>query len=68
MFNLVVGTNRTGSISKKLSFFIEKIYQEENEKLNVIQLDTLPQELLSPKAFQEKPKSFLPISENFIKK
>ncbi|MCJ8344954.1 NAD(P)H-dependent oxidoreductase, partial [bacterium] len=60
MYTIISGTNRNNSKSLFLSKIIEKIYQEKNEEVNLIDLRDLPQSLFLPEAYDEKPKEFQP--------
>ena len=63
MMTLVVGTNRTGSSTRKVAAQIEEIYRELNAPLKVLDLTQLPPEIFHPGSYAEKPKSFAPFAD-----
>ena len=68
MITIIIGTNRekskTGIIGKQL----ETIYHQlkKNQKISLIDLSLLPQEVFSPNAYQEKPKLLMPFIEKVL--
>jgi len=67
MITLIVGTNRSGSNTRKVAAHIEGIYAELKVPLRVMDLAQMPQEIFSPASYAEKPKSFLPFAGGVLK-
>ncbi len=66
MITMIVGTNRPGSNTRKVASQLEEIYRELNTPLKVLDLANLPQEIISPSSYAEKPASFKPFSEGVL--
>jgi NAD(P)H-dependent FMN reductase len=62
MITLLVGTNRPGSNSRKVSALVEEIYAEIKVPLHVLDLTQLPPEIFAASSYAEKPKSFHPFA------
>jgi NAD(P)H-dependent FMN reductase len=58
MMTLIVGTNRPGSNSRKVSAVVEKIYAAQGVTLKILDLAQLPPEIFSPSSYAQKPASF----------
>jgi chromate reductase, NAD(P)H dehydrogenase (quinone) len=67
MITLIVGTNRPGSNTRKVSRHVEEIYAGSNVPLHVLDLTQLPQEIFSASSYAEKPKSFHPFADAVLK-
>lgn len=67
MMTLLIGTNRPGSNSRKVAVQIERIYQELNVPLAVVDLATLPLDVFLPTAYAEKPAAFAPFSDAVLR-
>jgi chromate reductase, NAD(P)H dehydrogenase (quinone) len=63
MIQLVVGTNRPGSNSRKVATQIESIYAGMKIPLGVIDLAQLPESVFRPSAYEEKPPAFRPFAD-----
>lgn len=63
MLTLVVGTNRPGSSSRKVSREIERIYAGLDVPVHVLDLQDLPAEVFHPSSYAAKPPSFTPFAE-----
>jgi chromate reductase, NAD(P)H dehydrogenase (quinone) len=63
MITLIVGTNRPGSNTRKVTAQLEEIYAELKVPLNVLDLAKLPPEIFAPTSYAEKPKSFQPFTD-----
>jgi chromate reductase, NAD(P)H dehydrogenase (quinone) len=60
-FTIISGTNRPGSNTRRIANFTESLLREKVKKgdtISLLDLCDLPQEIFSPKAYAEKPKSF----------
>lgn len=56
---IVVGTNRAGSMSKKVSLYLSEKYQAEGCSVHIVDLSKLPAELMTPDIYgNPKPDSF----------
>jgi chromate reductase len=63
MICLISGTNRPGSTTLKVTKIFEKIYQNAGASTHLINLEDLPLEAFSPKAYSEKPASLKPFTD-----
>lgn len=66
MMTLLVGTNRPGSNTRKISREIEGIYERLAVPLTVLDLAYLPHEIFLPSSYGEKPDAFRPFSEGIL--
>lgn len=66
MINLIVGTNRPGSNTRKVSMQVEEIYRKLGVLLNVLDLADLPQEVYLPSAYSVKPAAFKKFSDAVV--
>jgi len=58
---LISATNRLGSMTRRLTSFVEKLIKENlapSDKLNILDLMELPSEIFGPQSYSEKPASF----------
>ena len=55
MITIIVGTNRTGSVSAQVAAFVAKVYDELGINNSVLDITELPPETFSPNAYVEKP-------------
>ena len=67
MLNLLVGTNRPGSNTRKVAAEIEAIYKDLGVQLGVIDLAKLPPEIFQPTAYAEKPSAFQSFSDAILR-
>lgn len=63
VITLVVGTNRPGSNTRKVSRIVETIYRELVADLTVLDLAEMPSEIFDPKSYDEVPASFAPFQK-----
>jgi NAD(P)H-dependent FMN reductase len=66
MITIVVGTNRPDSNTKKVALEVRRIYEDLGVSPGWLDLAELPAEILSPKAYAEKPDSFLRFSQGVL--
>jgi chromate reductase, NAD(P)H dehydrogenase (quinone) len=66
MITLIVGTNRPGSNTRKVTRHLEEIYAGLKVPFNVLDLAQLPPEIFSPASYAQKPKSFQPFSDTVL--
>ena len=67
MMTLIVGTNRPGSMTRKVARQIEEIYASLKVPLHVLDLANLPPEIFSPASYGEKPRAFQPFADAILK-
>jgi len=67
MITLIVGTNRPGSNTRKVTLHLEEIYTGLKVPLHVLDLAQLPPEIFSPSSYAEKPKSFEPFADAVLR-
>jgi NAD(P)H-dependent FMN reductase len=58
MITLVVGTNRPGSNTRKVSLEVQRIYESMSTKIRWIDLAELPPDIFSAEAYARKPAAF----------
>ncbi|PCJ15641.1 MAG: flavoprotein [Candidatus Cloacimonadota bacterium] len=66
MYTIISGTNRNNSKSLMVAKTIEKMYQEQNVEVNVIDLRDLPQSLFLPESYDKKPDEFQPFIDKVV--
>jgi chromate reductase len=66
MITLLVGTNRPGSNTRKVSREVERIYAELKVPLRVLDLAELPDDIFSPASYAEKPPNFARFSDGVL--
>ncbi len=62
MIQIIVGTNRPGSNTRKVAVQIQELYEEQPVPAGLIDLAKLPPEIFAPSSYSEKPSHFLPFS------
>lgn len=67
MITLIVGTNRPGSNTRKVTRYLEEIYTGLKVPLHVLDLAQLPLEIFAPTSYAEKPKSFEPFADAVLR-
>jgi NAD(P)H-dependent FMN reductase len=67
MIEIIVGTNRPGSNTRKVARHVEEIYSSLRVPYHVLDLAAMPQEIFSPTSYGEKPKSFHPFAEAILR-
>ena len=63
MIALIVGTNREGSLSSVLTYWLAGVYKELGIDYKILDLTCLPLEIFSPKAYLEKPEKVKEFTE-----
>ena len=66
MITLLVGTNRSGSNSRKVALEIDAIYKKLHVETAFLDLMELPGELFQPGAYAEKPAAFKPFVDKVL--
>jgi NAD(P)H-dependent FMN reductase len=66
MIEIIVGTNRPGSNTRKVARHVEEIYSSLKVPYHVLDLAALPAEIFSPASYAEKPKSFQPFADAIL--
>lgn len=66
MIEIIVGTNRPNSNSMKVAKIIEARYKKHTNEVSILDLAELPDSLMSPKAYEVKPKEFLAFAERIL--
>ena len=66
MIALIVGTNREGSLSSVLTYWLAGVYKELGIDYKILDLTCLPLEIFSPKAYLEKPEKVKEFTEKNI--
>ena len=59
MISIISGTIREGSIGRKVSGLVARMYEELGEDVNLLDLKELPPEAYLPGVFKEKPEALL---------
>ena len=57
MITIIIGTNRTGSVSAQVAAFVAKVYDELGINNRVLDIADLPPETFSPNAYVAPPPS-----------
>lgn len=68
-FVLISATNRPGSMTRKLTGYIEELLRENlaaSDSLELLDLQELPPEIFNPKSYGEKPASFEAIRKTMV--
>ncbi len=66
MITIIVGTNRTGSVSAQVAAFVAKVYDELGINNSVLDIADLPPETFSPNAYVEKPPRIVEFTEQIL--
>ena len=66
MIEVIAGTNRPGSNTRKLAELILELYRELGAEAQLLSLEEMPQEIFQPSSYAEKPASFKPISDRIL--
>jgi len=66
MITIIVGTNRTGSVSAQIAAFVAKVYDELGINNRVLDIADLPPETFSPNAYVEKPPLVVEFTEQIL--
>ena len=66
MITIIVGTNRTGSVSAQVADFVAKVYDELDINNRVLDIADLPPETFSPNAYVEKPPRIVEFTEQIL--
>ena len=66
MITIIVGTNRSGSVSAQVAAFVAKVYDELGVNNRVLDIADLPPETFSPNAYVEKPPLVVEFTEQIL--
>jgi NAD(P)H-dependent FMN reductase len=66
MIVIIVGTNRPGSNTRKITTHVEKAYASLGIPVQVLDLAHLPQEIFLPSSYEKKPASFKPFVDAIL--
>tara|TARA_Y100000588_G_C14225604_1_gene913004 strand:+ start:1193 stop:1735 length:543 start_codon:yes stop_codon:yes gene_type:complete len=66
MIAILVGTNRSGSVSAQIGDFVSETYDELSIKNHVLDLAKLPPETFSPNSYVEKPPRVIEFTEQIL--
>jgi chromate reductase, NAD(P)H dehydrogenase (quinone) len=66
MITIIVGTNRSGSVSAQVAAFVAKVYNELGVNNRVLDIADLPPETFSPNAYVEKPPLVVEFTEQIL--
>jgi chromate reductase len=66
MITIIVGTNRSGSVSAQVAAFVAKVYDELGINNRVLDIADLPPETFSPNAYVEKPPRVVEFTEQIL--
>ena len=66
MIEIIVGTNRRGSLSEALGNCLIDIYRKSPVEAQLMSLQDLPPETFSPDAYQEKPAKVIEFTERVL--
>ncbi|MDF9827749.1 chromate reductase [Ereboglobus sp. PH5-10] len=66
MIEIISGTNRPGSNSRKVAAQILEIYKRHNAAARIFDIAEIPAEIFSPASYTEKPASFAPFSQRIL--
>jgi chromate reductase len=66
MITIIVGTNRSGSVSAQVAAFVAKVYDELGINNSVLDIADLPPETFSPDAYVEKPPRVIEFTEQIL--
>ena len=67
MITLIVGTNREGSLSSVLTYWLADVYKELGIEYNILDLNYLPPETFTPQAYSEKPTKVKEFTDMILK-
>lgn len=67
MLTLISGTNRPGSTTRKVTRYLEGVYQKLGAAIDVIDLQDLPPETFAPTSYATKPASLAPFVDKVMK-
>lgn len=66
MIQVVAGTNRPGSNTRKLASLIECCYRDLAQEVEVLDLQDMPADLFAPSSYAEKPASFASLVQRVL--
>ena len=66
MIEIIAGTNRPGSNTKKLAGLVLGLYQDLGVEAQILSLEEMPPEIFDPSSYAEKPESFTPLSDRVL--
>lgn len=66
MIEVISGTNRPGSNTRKLAELMVGLYRELGVEAQLLSLEEMPSEIFYPTAYAEKPASFAPLADRIL--
>ncbi len=66
MIEIISGTNRPGSNTRKVASHVEAVYKSLNVPVQLLDLAAMPPEIFSPSSYAEKPASFLKMTDRIL--
>jgi len=66
MIEVVSGTNRPGSNTKRLATLILGLYKDLGVEAQLLSLEEMPPEIFDPRSYAEKPDSFSPLADRVL--
>jgi len=66
MIEVISGTNRPGSNTRKLAQLILGLYREVGAEAQLLSLEDMPQEIFLPTSYAEKPATFAPLADRIL--
>ncbi len=66
MIQILCGTNRPGSNTRKITSIVEGLYRDLKASSEVIDLAHLPREIFEPSSYAQKPAAFEPIAQKIV--
>ncbi len=66
MIEVIAGTNRPQSNTKKLASLVVGLYHEIGADAQLLSLEDLPEEIFNPASYAVKPESFQPFSDRIL--
>ena len=66
MITIIVGTNRTGSVTAQVAAFVSTVYDELDIANRVLDIAELPPETFSPEAYAEKPPRVVEFTDQIL--
>jgi chromate reductase len=67
VIEIVSGTNRPDSQTRRIAGLLERLYREAGEtEVRILDLQKLPQEIFNPSSYAEKPASFQPFCQRIL--
>jgi NAD(P)H-dependent FMN reductase len=67
MIEVIAGTNRPQSNTRRLACLIERIYRDYGREVDLLDLQDLPAEIFLPSSYAQKPASFAPLAQRVLR-